>query len=316
MASRFFARHDRACTEVVAGSFKTRRSIQTLLQSRHMYFPAGFILIYTLMETGIFQDKVALITGSSRGIGKAIARTLARAGADIVINYRRTGGSSEEQAKQLCTEIQGLGRRAWMVQADISQKESVRALMKEASEKAGRLDFLILNAARTPFKPIEKLLERDLRQLVDTNYLGNIFCIQEAVSLLEKTCGKIVFISSLGSRFYNVSYPLGSMKAAMESVVRDCAEGLKPKKIAVNAVCGGIVKTDSFKVLRQLWEELAYIPEELFVEPEEIADVVKFLCSADSRAICGQTIVVDHGFSNRLYQPMQTKKKEEKETGL
>ncbi len=259
------------------------------------------------METALFQDKVALITGSSRGIGNAIARTLARAGADIVINYRRTGGSSEEQAKQLCEEILAMGRRAFLVQADISQKESVRALIKEAAAQAGRLDMLILNAARTPFKPLEKLLEREIRQLVDTNYIGNLFCIQEAVPLLAATEGKIVFISSLGSRFYNVSYPLGSMKAAMESVVRDCAEGLKQKKISVNAVCGGIVRTDSFKVLRQLWEELACIPEELFVEPEEIADVVKFLCSADSRAICGQTIVVDHGFSNRLYQPMQHK---------
>lgn len=268
------------------------------------------------METGIFQDKVALITGSSRGIGNAIARTLARAGADIAVNYRRTGGSSEEQATRLCEEIQAMGRRAYMVQADISQKEAVKTLMKKVAEKSGRLDILVLNAARTPFKPLEKLLERELRQLVDTNYIGNLFCIQEAVPLLEKTQGKIVFISSLGSRFYNASYPLGSMKAAMESVVRDCAEGLKPKKISVNAVCGGIVKTDSFKVLRQLWEELAYIPEGLFVDPDEIADVVKFLCSADSRAICGQTIVVDHGFSNRLYQPMQTNKYEEKEKGL
>jgi len=259
------------------------------------------------MEPGIFQGKVALITGSSRGIGNAIARTLARAGADIAVNYRRTGGSSEEQAKKLCAEISGMGKKACLIQADISQKESVRAMMKEVSDQCGRLDFLVLNAARTPFKPLEKLLEREIRQLVDTNYIGNLFCIQEAVPLLAKTSGKIVFVSSLGSRFYNPSYPLGSMKAAMESVVRDCAEGLKPKNIAVNAVCGGIVKTDSFKVLRQLWEEIAYIPENLFVEPEEIADVVKFLCSTDSRAVCGQTIVVDHGFSNRLYQPMQPK---------
>jgi len=257
------------------------------------------------MESGIFHGKVALITGSSRGIGNAIALAFARAGADIVVNYRRAGGSSEEQANKLCEEIRTMGRIAYLVQADISQKESVRSLMNEVSEKAGRIDFLVLNAARTPFKPLEKLLEREIRQLVDTNYIGNIFCIQAAVPLLEKSCGKIVFISSLGSRFYNESYPLGSMKAAMESVVRDCAESLKPKKISVNAVCGGIVRTDSFKVLRQLWEEVAYLPESLFVEPDEIADVVTFLCSDASRAICGQTIVVDHGFSNRLFQPMQ-----------
>jgi enoyl-[acyl-carrier protein] reductase III len=259
------------------------------------------------MEKALFRDKVALITGSSRGIGSAIALEFARSGADIVVNYRRQGGTSEAQGEKLCEEIRGMGRRAFLIQADISEKNSVKTLMNQAVEKCGRLDFLVLNAARTPFKPIEKLLEREIRQLVDTNYIGNLFCIQEALPQLEKNEGKIVFVSSLGSRYYNPSYPLGSMKAAMESVVRDCAEGLKQKKISVNAVCGGIVKTDSFKVLRQLWEELEFIPENLFVEPQEIADVVMFLCSNASRAICGQTIVVDHGFSNRLYQPMQKK---------
>ncbi|TAN40700.1 MAG: SDR family oxidoreductase [Nitrospirae bacterium] len=259
------------------------------------------------MKNSRFKDKVALITGSSRGIGSAIALKFAEAGADVVLNYRKQGGSSEAQGKKLCETIRGMGRRAFLIQADISQKESVRSLFAQAAEACGRLDFLVLNAARTPFKPLEKLLEREIRQLVDTNYIGNLFCIQEAVPQLAQQRGSIVFVSSLGSRFYNVSYPLGSMKAAMESVVRDCAEGLKAKRISVNAVCGGIVKTDSFKVLRQLWEELEFIPEDLFVEPEEIADVVLFLCSSDSRAICGQTIVVDHGFSNRLYQPMQKK---------
>jgi NAD(P)-dependent dehydrogenase (short-subunit alcohol dehydrogenase family) len=259
------------------------------------------------METAHFKNKVALITGSSRGIGSSIARKFAGAGADVVINYRKQGGSSEAQGEKLCDEIRAMGCRAFLMQADISDKNSVKSLMSGAVENCGRLDFLVLNAARTPFKPIEKLLEREIRQLVDTNYTGNLFCIQEALPHLEKNEGKIVFISSLGSRFYNPSYPLGSMKAAMESVVRDCAEGLKNRKITVNAVCGGIVKTDSFKVLRQLWEELEFIPESIFVEPEEIADVVMFLCSPESRAICGQTIVVDHGFSNRLYQPMRKK---------
>ena len=246
------------------------------------------------------KDRVALITGSSRGIGNAIARKCAYAGADIVINYRKTGGASQEQGGQLCKEIEGIGRSALMVQADIAVKDSVKKLFAETNEKFGRLDYLILNAAKAPFKPFEKLFERELRQLVETNYLGNIFCIQEALPLLEKSSGKIVFISSLGSRFYNPAYPLGSMKAAMESVVRDCAEGLRSKKILVNAVCGGIVKTDSFKVLRQYWEHIDMLPDSLFVEPDEIADVVVFLCSPDSRGITGQTIVVDKGLSNAI----------------
>jgi NAD(P)-dependent dehydrogenase (short-subunit alcohol dehydrogenase family) len=250
----------------------------------------------------ILENKVALITGSSRGIGNAIARICALAGADIVINYRKAGGTSLAQAEKLCEEIKGMGRQAIMIQADIAEKESVKKLFGETNEKFGRLDLLVLNAAKAPFKPIEKLFERELRQLVETNYLGNIFCIQEALPLMENRGGKIVFISSLGSRFYNPAYPLGSMKAAMESVVRDCAESLREKSISVNGVCGGIVKTDSFKVLRQYWDNIDKMPEELFVEPDEIADVVLFLCSQSSRGITGQTIIVDKGLSNTLYR--------------
>ncbi len=246
------------------------------------------------------KDKVALITGSSRGIGSAIARKCALAGAEIIINYRKAGGSSQEQAERLSKEIAELGRRTLVVQADIAVKDSVKKLFAEIGERFGRLDFLILNAAKAPFKPIEKLFERELRQLIETNYLGNIFCIQEGLPLLEKSSGRIVFISSLGSRFYNPAYPLGSMKAAMESVVRDCAESLREKKILVNAVCGGIVRTDSFKVLRQFWENIDMLPEGLFVEPDEIADAVVFLCSPESRGITGQTIVVDRGLSNAI----------------
>jgi NAD(P)-dependent dehydrogenase (short-subunit alcohol dehydrogenase family) len=259
------------------------------------------------MQQNLFQNKVALITGSSRGIGSAIARKFTLSGADVVINYRKGGGSSQAQGEKLCEEIREMGRRAFLIQADISIKESVKNLINETNERCGRLDFLILNAAKAPFKPLERLLERELRQLVETNYLGNIFCIQEALPLLEKTEGSIIFISSLGSRFYNPAYPLGSMKAAMESVVRDCAESLSEKKISVNGVCGGIVKTDSFKVLRQYWEDIELIPDGLFVEPDEIADVVLFLCSQASRGMRGQTIVVDRGLGNRLYRSARRK---------
>ncbi len=142
--------------------------------------------------------------------------------------------------------------------------------------------------------------------------MGNIFCIQEAVRMLEATGGKIIFISSLGSRFYNPSYPLGSMKAAMEAVVRDCAESLAPRGISVNGVCGGVVKTDSFKVLRLYMEELDHIPEELCVAPEDVAEVVTFLCGPAARAIRGQTIVVENVLSNRLYREAWAKRPESK----
>jgi len=248
------------------------------------------------------KNKVVLITGSSRGIGNAIARKCAEAGADIAINYRRAGGASQAAGEALCSDIEAMGQKAVMVQADISEKDSVKRLFCETADTFGHLDCLILNAARAPFKPIHKLFERELRQLVETNYLGNVFCIQESISMLEESAGKIVFISSLGSRFYNPAYPLGSMKAAMESVVRDCAETLREKNISINGVCGGIVKTDSFKVLRQYWDNIDMLPEELFVEPDEMADVVLFLCGPESRGISGQTIVVDKGLSNSLFR--------------
>ena len=254
------------------------------------------------MSEFLFKNKVALITGSSRGIGSSIALKFASNGADVIINYRKAGGSSQKQGEALCKKIEEMGRKAFLIQADISKKSSVKALFNETNERYGRLDFLVLNAAKAPFKPIEKLFERELRQLLETNYMGNIFCIQEALPLLKKRGGKFVFISSLGSRFYNQSYPLGSMKAAMECVVRDCAESMKEKKISVNGICAGLVKTDSFKVLRQYMEDVDKIPDDLFVESDEIADVVLFLCGPASRGIHGQTIVVDKGLSNSLYR--------------
>lgn len=249
-----------------------------------------------------FTGKVALVTGSSRGIGSVIAQRFAQYGADVVINHRREAGGIGPSKAQLVKErIEAMGRRALIVRADISLKSSVRAMMGQIAEHFGRLDFLVLNAAQAPFKPVEKLLERELRLLVETNFLGQIFCIQEAVPLLAGSAGKIVFISSLGSRFYSPAYPLGTMKAAMETLVRDCSESLRDRNIAVNAVCAGLVKSDSLKMLRQHWEYLDRIPEHLFLQPEEVAEVVLFLCGAGSSGIRGQTIIVDKGLGNSLH---------------
>lgn len=255
------------------------------------------------MRADLFSGKTALVTGSSRGIGAAIALRFAELGADVVLNFRRKGGSSEKKALALLERIRNMGRQAIALRADISQKDSVKTLVAESLAAMGKLDFLILNAARTPFKPLEKLLERELTQLVQTNYMGNIFMIQEALPALRQSKGKVVFISSLGSRFYNPSYPLGSMKAAMEAVVRDMAESLRPDGIAVNGVCAGIVKTDTLKVLRQYWDEFGSIPEDVFIEPEEVADVVMFLSSPAARGILGQNIVLDKGLSLSLFLP-------------
>lgn len=246
-----------------------------------------------------FSGKVTLVTGSSRGIGSAIARAFASAGADVVVNHR-TEGSSSAKAAALVKEIESLGLRALAVRADISIREEVVALFGRIQEELGRLDVLVLNAARAPFKPFERLLERDLRQLVDTNFIGNILCIREALPMLRQTRGKVVFVSSLGSRTHLPDYPLGSMKAAMEAAVRDCAESLGQHQVAVNGVCSGLAKTDSLKTLRQAWPGVERIADESFVTADEIADVVLFLSSPAASGIRGQTIVVDRGMGHRL----------------
>ena len=246
------------------------------------------------------EGKVALVTGSSRGLGRVIARKLAEAGAHLVLNYRQNGGRSEAQAKELSKELSELGSRATAIQADIGQKESVGAMFEEIQSHYGRLDILVLNAARAPFKPLKELLKRDLLQLVETNYLGHVYCMQHALPLMEGGGGQVVFISSLGSRFALPQYPLGSMKAAMECLVMHWAEELAPQGIRVNGITAGLLKTDSLKVLRQYWRGVERLPDSCFVELDDVANVAVFLSSDAARAIRGQMLIVDNGLSSSL----------------
>jgi enoyl-[acyl-carrier protein] reductase III len=246
------------------------------------------------------DGKVALVTGSTRGIGRAIALRLAQEGADVAVHGRTGEGGSRKLAEAVCDEVRALGRRAAAFGADVSRKDEVAALMEAVEAEFGRLDVLVLNAARAPFKETTRLLERDLRLLAETNLFGPVFCVQRALPLLAREGGHVVFISSLGSRYMNPQYPLGPMKAAMEAMVRQWAEELGPRGIHANAVCAGLVKTDSYKTLRRLWPELQGLPESAYVTPEEVADVTAFLASPGSRAISGQTLVVDRGLSNRI----------------
>jgi NAD(P)-dependent dehydrogenase (short-subunit alcohol dehydrogenase family) len=249
---------------------------------------------------GALAGRVALVTGSSRGIGRSIARALAAAGCDVAVHGRQGEGPAAESAAGTRAEVEALGRRAEVFHADVSVRAEVEGLMKRVGEAFGRLDVLVLNAARAPFKGAERLLERDLRQLVDVNFVGNVSCAQKALPLLERDGGSIVFVSSLGSRFANPDYPLGAMKAAMEAQVRQWAEEWRGRGVNANAVCAGLVRTDAFKTLRLVWPEVAHLPDSAFVTPEEVAEVVVFLASPAARAIRGQTVVVDGGLSNRL----------------
>jgi NAD(P)-dependent dehydrogenase (short-subunit alcohol dehydrogenase family) len=257
----------------------------------------------TPQPQGHLEGRVALVTGSTRGIGRAIAQALLRDGADLAVHGRQAAGASKEAAESLVAEARAAGRRAEAFAADVAVKAEVEALIAGVEKAFGRLDVLVLNAAQAPFKPTERLLERDLRRLVDVNYLGAWFCVQKALPLLSREGGSIVFVSSLGSRFASEGYVLGSMKAAMEAQVRHWGEELAPRKVRVNAVCAGLVKTDAFLTLRAMTPELATLPDDLFTTPEEVADVVALLTHPATRAVRGQTWVVDRGLSNRILRP-------------
>jgi enoyl-[acyl-carrier protein] reductase III len=252
---------------------------------------------------GHLSGKVALVTGSSRGIGRSIALALARAGADVAVHGRRGTKDEGGAGAAVTAAVRALGRHAEAFDADIAVKSEVEALFQAVGAAFGRLDVLVLNAARAPFKSTLRLLERDLRALVDTTLLGNLWCVQKAVPLLERQGGDIVSISSLGARFMNPDYPLGVMKAALEALVRQWAEELAPLAIRSNGICAGLVKTDAYKTMRLLWSGIEQIPDEHVVAPEEVADVVVFLTSPAARAIRGQTLLVDRGLSNRLFRP-------------
>lgn len=244
-------------------------------------------------------NKVALVTGSSRGIGKAIAIRLASEGYDIVINYAR----SKSAALEAAAEIEALGRKVLVVKANVGKPEKIAEMFQEIDEAFGRLDILVSNAASGVLRPIMELEESHWDWTMDINSKGLLFCAQEAAKRMEKTGGgKIVSLSSLGSIRYLKNYTtVGVSKAAVESLTRYLAVELAEKNIIVNAVSGGAVDTDALKHFPNRDELLddarKNTPAGRMVEPEDLVNTVMFLLSDQASMIRGQTIIVDGGRS-------------------
>jgi len=258
-------------------------------------------LIYTYKVKGneTMNEKVAVVTGSSRGIGKAIALRLAKEGYNIVVNYAR----SKEAALQTAREIEDLGRRAFVVKANVGKVEKIKEMFQQIDEAFGRVDVLINNAASGVLRPAMELEESHWDWTMDINSKALLFCAQEAAKRMEKVGGgKIVSISSLGSIRYLENYTaVGVSKAALESLTRYLAVELAAKNISVNAVSGGAVDTDALKHFPNREELLAdaaaKTPAGRAVEPMDIVNAVMFLLSPKADMIRGQTIVVDGGRS-------------------
>jgi enoyl-[acyl-carrier protein] reductase III len=248
-----------------------------------------------------FANKIAVITGSGRGIGRAIALHFARLGADVVVNFFR----NRQPAKDTAAEIERLGRKALVVKADVGEPEGIDTLIDATRQAFGGLDILICNAASGYNRPVMEQRIKGWDWTLNINARSALFLAQTAApSMRDRGGGYIVNMSSLGSNRVLPDYVVvGASKAALEAVTRYLAVELAPMNIVVNAVSAGVVETDALKHFRitqndqTIDEATRRTPAGRLVDAGDVANVVAFLCTPQAEMIRGQTIVVDGGYT-------------------
>jgi enoyl-[acyl-carrier protein] reductase III len=245
---------------------------------------------------GALAGKIALVTGASRGIGRAIAQKLAAAGCDIAANYY----NSADEAEALCAEVRGMGRRACAIQGSVGMPESVDDMFVEFSRHFDHLDIVVSNAASGVLKPALEMTLKHWRWCLETNALALNLLAQHAVPLMPPGA-RIVAMSSLGASRAMPAYGfVGASKAALESLVRTLAQELGPRQIRVNAVSAGVVDTDALRYFPNREELLADFarrtPAGPVLTPQDVAGAVYLLCLPEAAMITGHTLVVDGGF--------------------
>ena len=245
------------------------------------------------------KGKVALVTGSSRGIGRAIALKLAENGVDLVVNYVRHRRDAETTAGQ----IEERGAKCLVVKANVANDDDLRGMFEQIKAEYGRLDILVSNAASGVLKPALELSARHWNWAMDINARALLALAQFAVPMMPEG-GRIIAVSSMGAVRAVENYTaVGASKAALESLVRHLAVELGPQKIHVNTISAGAVDTEALKKFPNRQEildvALARTPMGRLTTPEDVADVAFFLCSDLAGMIQGQTIVVDGGYSIR-----------------
>jgi gluconate 5-dehydrogenase len=244
------------------------------------------------------SGQVAIVTGTSRGLGQYLARSLAKAGADLVITSRKLDSLSEFES-----EIRGLGRRVASLELDVRDQASIQKMAKEAEAAFGQIHILVNNAGCNVRKPALEVTWDDWNLVVDTNLRGSFFAAQAvARGMIANSYGRIINIGSVTSVFgFAGLAPYGASRGGIRQLTMSLADDWGPHGITVNCLAPGWFRTEQNKVLYEDPEWVAYITDRIPVKrpglPNDLDGAVVFLASEASRYITGQTLLVDGGIS-------------------
>jgi 3-oxoacyl-[acyl-carrier protein] reductase len=243
------------------------------------------------------DGKKALVTGASRGIGKAIAIRLATEGVSVGVNYN----ASEQEAAKVVDEIQSLGGKAIILKGSVADSLEVQSLIQAAEDKLGGLDILVNNAGITKDNLIMRLPEEDWDQVIDTNLKGAFLCTKAALrSMVRQRSGRIINMSSVVAITGNVGQSnYTAAKAGLIGFTKTVAKEVASRGITVNAIAPGFIETQMVDAISSQLQQkiLERIPLGYFGTPEDVAGVVAFLASEDARYVTGQVIGIDGGLS-------------------
>jgi 3-oxoacyl-[acyl-carrier protein] reductase len=247
------------------------------------------------MKNQELQDRVALVTGASRGLGRGVAVKLASLGCKVAVNYLK----SDDKAEETAAEIRNYGSAGMLLKADVGDETAVKEMIGRVVDKWGKIDILVNNAGIVKDKMLLRMSSRDWDRVMDTNLRGAFHCTKHALlPMMEQLWGRIINVSSLGGFTgnpgqANYSAAKGGLNAFTKSVAREVGS----RNITVNAVAPGFITTDMTSRLPQETRDmiLARIPLNRFGTPEDVAELVAFLASERASYITAQVICIDGG---------------------